>query len=185
MLYRIEYRYFYYERDFLNEICHAKLATYTEFEKEPTKKELVDYFNENLVNKDFDIHRNKLYLVKIDGKEEIHIDGLLDLPANVIVEKVSNDGECYVTSGIGFKFTTSKEDIKAGVSEERRKYGKYIRVKEYEDFKKLSKKKQEKVLEDMAELNRQSEEREYSEDNLVQLHATLNSKEADRFLAGF
>ena len=59
-------------------------------------------------------------------------------------------------------------------------------MKEYEDFKKLSKKKQEKVLEDMAELNKRDEEREYSEDNLVRLRSTISDpKEVDRFVAGF
>jgi len=183
MLYRIEYRYFYYDRIITGQICHTKLVTYAEFEKGPTKEELVNYFNENLVNKDFDIHRNKLSLSK-DG-EEIYMEDLLDLPANIIVEKVTKDGECYVTSGAGFKLKTSQEYIQAGVSEDYKKYGKYTYIKDKEDFKKLSKKKQERVLNIISEMHMKDEETDYAEYNLRMLDSTLKLRELDKFLKDF
>lgn len=185
MLYRIEYRYFYYDRDITFKICHVKLATYAEFEKEPTKQELVNYFNENLVNKDDDIYRNKLCLTKNGDKEEIYIEDLLNLPANIIVEKVTKDGECYITSGARFKLKTTQENIKAGVSEDYKKYGKYTYIKDKEDFKKLSKKKQERILNLISEMHTQDEETDYSEYNLEMLDSTLSLKEIDNFLKGF
>ena len=183
MLYRIEYRYFYYDRDITGKICHAKLATYVKFEKEPTKKELVNYFNENLVNKDFDIHRNKLSLSK--DEKEIYMEDLLDLPANIIVENVTQDGECYVISGAGFKLKTSREDIQAGASEDYKKYGKYKYVKDREDFKELSKKKQERTLNIISEMHMKDEETDYAEYNLRMLDSTLKLKELDKFLKDF
>lgn len=183
MLYRIEYRYFYYDRDITHMICHAKLATYAEFEKEPTKKELVDYFNENLTDKDDDLYRNKLSLSK--DEKEIYMEDLLNLPANIIVEKVAKDGDCYVTSGAGFRIKTTQEKIKAGVSEEYKKYGKYMDVKDKEDFKKLSKKKQERVLNIISEIHMKDEETDYAECNLRTLNSTLKLNELDKFLKGF
>lgn len=183
MLYRIEYRYFYYDRDITGKICHAKLVTYAEFEKEPTKEELVDYFNKNLTDKDDDLYRNKLSLSK--DEKEIYMEDLLDLPANVIVEKVTKDGECYITSGAGFKLKTSRENIKAGVTEEYKKYGKYMDVKDREDFKKLSKKKQERVLNIISDMHMKDEETDYAECNLRMLDSTLKLKELDKFLKGF
>ena len=184
MLYRIEYRYFYYDRDFTHKICHVKLTTYDSFEKEPTKKELVEYFNKNLINKYDDMHRNKLRMSKVEDKEEIYVENL-DVPANIIVEKVLENGKCYITSGAGFRESTSQENIREGVSEEYKKYGRYIDVKEREDFKKLSKKKQERVLKLIEEMNERDEETEYSEDNLRRLESTMNFREIDRFLKGF
>lgn len=183
MLYRIEYRYFYYDRDITGKICHAKLATYAEFDKEPTRKELVDYFNENLTNKDDDLCRNKLSLSK--DREDIYMEDLLDLPANVIVEKVTRDGECYITSGAGFRLKTTRENIKAGVSEDYKKYGKYTYIKDKEDFKNLSKKKQERVLNIISEMHMKDEETDYAECNLRMLDSTLKLRDLDKFLKGF
>lgn len=182
MLYRIEYRYFYYDRDITHQICHVKLATYAEFDNEPTKEELVDYFNKNLINEYDDIHRNKLRISEYTG--EMLVENL-DVPANIIVEKVLENGECYVTSGAGFRFKTSQENIQTGVSEEYKKYGRYMDIKEKDYFQKLSKKKQERVLELVAEMNMNHERTAYSEDNIRRLDATLKLSELDNFLKGF
>ena len=182
MLYRIEYRYFYYDRDITHKICHTKLATYVEFEDKPTKEELVDYFNENLIDKYDDMFRNKLRISEYTN--EIFVEDL-DLPANILVEKVLENGECYITSGAGFRFVISQKNIKEGVSEEYKKYGKYLNIKEKDYFKKLSKKKQEKVLELVSEMNRRDEETDYSKDNLNRLDATLKLSDLDKFLKGF